>query len=160
MIYIVTYSLFHLGLINLKIMNKYILDRHQVWRSHDPMSVQTFDFCGLYKLFFYFASFLFKLIQFFTNSTIFKKMQKDAISFHSHWLFFKKMELFVVCIFLFIHIIFFIHLGLSTWSYLPGYPPGYLMLPNLTNQFTKLSNGNLWRSSVWMKFGHFLFVFH
>ena len=30
--------------------NKYfsflkILDRHQVWRSHDPTSVQTFDFC-------------------------------------------------------------------------------------------------------------------
>ena len=23
----------------------YILDRHHVWRSHDPMSVQTFDFC-------------------------------------------------------------------------------------------------------------------
>ena len=22
-----------------------ILDRHQVWRSHDPMSIQTFDFC-------------------------------------------------------------------------------------------------------------------
>ena len=22
-----------------------ILDRHQVWRSHDPTSVQTFDFC-------------------------------------------------------------------------------------------------------------------
>ena len=21
------------------------LDRHQVWRSHDPMSVETFDFC-------------------------------------------------------------------------------------------------------------------
>ena len=92
---------------------------------------------------------------FLQTQTIFKKMQKDAISFHSHWLFFKKMELFVVCIFLFIHIIFFIHLGLSARSYLPGYPPGYLMLPNLTNQFIKLSNGNLWRSSVWMKFGHF-----
>ena len=25
---------------------QYILDRHQVWRSHDPMLVQTFDFCG------------------------------------------------------------------------------------------------------------------
>ena len=23
----------------------YILDHHQVWQSHDPMSVQTFDFC-------------------------------------------------------------------------------------------------------------------
>ena len=22
-----------------------ILDRHQVWRSHDPTSIQTFDFC-------------------------------------------------------------------------------------------------------------------
>ena len=51
MIYIVTYLLFHLGLINLKIMNyKYILDRHQEWRSHDPMSIQTFDFCGLFIL--------------------------------------------------------------------------------------------------------------
>ena len=89
-----------------------------------------------------------------------KRCKKDAISFHSHWLFFKKMELFVVCIFLFIHIIFFIHLRLSAWSYLPGYPPGYLMLPNLTNQFIKLSNGNLWRSSVWMKFGHFFECYH
>ena len=25
----------------------------------------------------------------------------------------------------------------------PGYPPGYLMLPNLTNQFIKLSDGDL-----------------
>ena len=80
---------------------------------------------------------------FLQTQTIFKKMQKDAISFHSHWLFFKKMELFVVCIFLFIHIIFFIHLGLSAQGYPPGYPPGYLMLPNLTNQFIKLSSGDL-----------------
>ena len=28
----------------------YILDRHHVWRSHDPMSVQTFDFCEEKKM--------------------------------------------------------------------------------------------------------------
>ena len=27
--------------------------------------------------------------------------------------------------------------------YLPGYPPDYLMLPNLTKQFIKLSDGDL-----------------
>ena len=84
-----------------------------------------------------------------------KRCKKMQFLFIHIGFFFKKMELFVVCIFLFIHIIFFIHLGLSAWGYPPGYPPGYLMLPNLTNQFIKLSNGNLWRSSVWMKFGHF-----
>ena len=36
-------------------------------------------------------------------------------------------------------------------SYLSGYPSGNLMLPNLTNQFIKLS-------SVRMKFGHLLNV--
>ena len=50
--------------------------------------------------------------------------------------------------FLFIHIIFFIHPGLSARRLSAGYSSGYLMLSNLTNQFIKLSNGNLWRSSV------------
>ena len=35
------FALKHLGIWNLN----YILDRHQVWRSHDPMSIQNFDFC-------------------------------------------------------------------------------------------------------------------
>ena len=27
-----------------------LLDRHQVWRSHDPTSVHTFDFCEKKKV--------------------------------------------------------------------------------------------------------------
>ena len=31
------------------IYNLYILDRHQVWRSHDPTSVRNFPFCEIKK---------------------------------------------------------------------------------------------------------------
>ena len=42
------------------------LDRHQVWRSHDPMSIRIFHFVKIKKDFiphFWFASFLYKLPQ-------------------------------------------------------------------------------------------------
>ena len=35
------------------------------------------------------------------------------------------------------------HLPIYAPNYQPGYPSGYLMLPNLTNQFIKLSDGDL-----------------
>merc|ERR1712016_383262 len=38
-------------------------------------------------------------------------------------------------------------------SYPPGYPTSYLMLPNLTNHYIKLSKC---RTMVRMKFGHFM----
>ena len=28
-----------------KLQNSGLLDRHHVWRSHDPTSIQNFDFC-------------------------------------------------------------------------------------------------------------------
>ena len=67
------------------------LDRHQVWRSHDPMSGQTFDYCE------------------------------------------KKTQLYRLVILLY-----------HAFCYPPiRYPPGYLMLTNPTNQFIKLSDGDL-----------------
>ena len=53
--------------------------------------------------------------------------------------------------FLFIHIIFFIHPGLSARRLSAGYSSGYLMLSNLTKQFIKLSDGDLqceWNSDI------------
>ena len=41
------FALKHLGIWNLN----YILDRHQVWRSHDPTSIQNFEFCEKKKFF-------------------------------------------------------------------------------------------------------------
>ena len=35
------------------------------------------------------------------------------------------------------------HLPIYAPNYQPGYPSGYLMLPNLTNQFIKLSDGDI-----------------
>ena len=32
-----------------RIYSKCILDHHHVWRSHDPTSVQTFDFCDRFS---------------------------------------------------------------------------------------------------------------
>ena len=107
-----------------------MLDRYQVWRSHEPMSVQTFDFCGkksCHTPFFHFSSFSLK-------------RQNYAISFlkRHNFLWFTSV---------------------SFTTLLPGYPPsdspgdspgdppgdspGHLMLPNLTNQFIKLSDGDL-----------------
>ena len=117
------------------------LDRHQVWRSHDPTSVQTFDFCEKAVIPPFFISHLFVV------RIIFEKMQ-----------------------FLFIHIVFFITLVISPGyclvypprlsaqaihlGYPQGYPPSqsHLMLPNLTNQVIKLSKC---RPLVRMKFGLF-----
>ena len=49
-----------------------------------------------------------------------------------------------------------IHLRLSAYGYRPpSYPPSYLMLPNLTNQFIKFSNGDLqweWNSDFWIRY--------
>ena len=45
------------------------------------------------------------------------------------------------------------HLPIYAPNYQPGYPSGYLMLPNLTNQFIKLSDGDLqceWNSDIVM----------
>ena len=95
------------------------IDRYQVWRSHEPMSVQTFDFCGkksCHTPFFHFSSFSLK-------------RQNYAISFlkRHNFLWFTSV---------------------SFTTLLPGYPssdspgdspgdppgdsPGHLMLPNLT----------------------------
>ena len=64
------------------------------------------------------------------------------------------MKLFVICIYFF-HIFLknaTLPPGHPPPSYPPpGYPPGYLMLPNLTNQFIKLSDGDLqckWNSDI------------
>ena len=97
---------------------------------------QNFPFCEKKK-----TSYpLFKKTQLFVVKNFFIK--KDAISFHSH------------C---------FLYPPGYPPGYLPryppgyppgyplGYPPGYLMLPNLTNQFIKLSDGDLqceWNSDI------------
>ena len=106
----------------------FILDRHHIWRSHDPTSVRIFPFVKKKKTLYP----LFKKTQLFVVQNFFLK--KDASYFHSH------------C---------FLYPPGYPPGYLPsyppgyppgyplGYPPGYLMLPNLTNQFIKLSDGDL-----------------
>ena len=65
--------------------------------------------------------------------------------------FFKKDAIFVVCIYFF-HI-FQKEAILQRGHLPPGYLPGYLMLPNLTNHFIKLSDGDLqceWNSDIFL----------
>ena len=99
-----------------------LLDRHQLWRSHDPTSNQTFDFCGKKRC----------------HTPFFKKGATFCRShlFLSHLL---KRHNFTA--------------RSSSWPP-PGYPPSsYLMLPNLTNQFIKLSDGDLqckWNSDIYI----------
>ena len=62
--------------------------------------------------------------------------------------FFKKTQLFVVRI-------YFFHIFYKDATLSPGYPPGYLMLPNLTNQFIELSDRDLqceWNSDILIKY--------
>ena len=58
-----------------------ILDRHQVWRSQDPTSVQTFDFCEKKDVI---PSFLKRMQLFVVCIYFFHISQKDTISFHLH----------------------------------------------------------------------------
>ena len=97
------------------------LDPQHVWQSCDPMSIQNFDFCEKkviiplfsFCIFLFFASFFFPLKR------------------YNRWNFFSFT---------------------SAWLSAHSYPPlsallsdqlfvSYLMLPNLTNQFIKLSDG-------------------
>ena len=57
-----------------------ILDRHQVWRSHDPMSLRIFLLWKWLSPFFHFAS----LCCSYLFSIFFKKDAIDWISFNSH----------------------------------------------------------------------------
>ena len=82
-----------------------ILDRHQVWRSHDPTSVQTFDFCEKKDVI---PPFLKKTQLVVVHIYFFHIFLKDATLPPSHP---------------------------PPGYPPSGFPPGYLMLPNLTNQF-------------------------
>ena len=81
------------------IYNLYILDRHQVWRSHDPTSVRNFPFCEKKK------DFIPQV------TTGYHRLPQVTTGFIHIFFFLLKR-----------HNFFFSHLP----DYLPGYPPGYL----------------------------------
>ena len=120
-----------------------ILDRHHVWQSHDPTSVQIFQFSGEKKNVTppFFVLHLIctkssKLVQFCQNS--------DKLS--STWLTLAQpgstllnlAQLFCSHLFTFGYPPSYLPNYLTSYlpTYLPAYPSGSLMLPNLTISLT------------------------
>ena len=109
----------------------WILDRHQVWWSHDPTSVQTFDFCEekkrIHTPFFHFA-FLVQILAKLNSTSLtwvnlgyqrLPQVPKGTISFYSHL-----PNYLLSCL----------------PGYPNGYPPGYL--PSYPHRF--------WCFPIWL----------